>query len=112
VPRDLNTCLDQLKESPDEMEHEIVKAARRSFSTESFRKSPGSGSRQWLPRLVDNVSGMADSHLRLPISVSSGGLGRYLVNHVEGSFPQVTWTFIPALGMPDEKGQGGSRPFV
>jgi glycine cleavage system aminomethyltransferase T len=31
------------------------------------------------------------------------GWGTYLVNHVEGGFPQVTWTFIPAQGVPDEK---------
>ena len=25
------------------------------------------------------------------------GWGTYLVNHVEGGFPQVTWTFVPAI---------------
>ncbi|HUA33814.1 MAG TPA: hypothetical protein VMA09_09440 [Candidatus Binataceae bacterium] len=30
------------------------------------------------------------------------GWGTYLVNHVEGGFPQETWTFIPVPGMPDE----------
>ena len=30
------------------------------------------------------------------------GWGTYLVNHVEGGFPQITWTFIPVPGVPDE----------
>jgi vanillate/3-O-methylgallate O-demethylase len=30
------------------------------------------------------------------------GWGTYLVNHVEGGFPQITWTFIPVPGIPDE----------
>jgi glycine cleavage system aminomethyltransferase T len=30
------------------------------------------------------------------------GWGTYLVNHVEGGFPQVTWTFIPVPDMPDD----------
>jgi len=30
------------------------------------------------------------------------GWGTYLVNHVEGGFPQITWTFIPAA-MPDDQ---------
>jgi glycine cleavage system aminomethyltransferase T len=29
------------------------------------------------------------------------GWGTYLVNHVEGGFPQITWTFIPAPPMKD-----------
>jgi glycine cleavage system aminomethyltransferase T len=29
------------------------------------------------------------------------GWGTYLVNHVEGGFPQVSWTFIPAPERPD-----------
>jgi vanillate/3-O-methylgallate O-demethylase len=36
------------------------------------------------------------------------GWGTYLVNHVEGGFPQVTWTFIPVPGMPDE----AARAFI
>ena len=36
------------------------------------------------------------------------GWGTYLVNHVEGGFPQITWTFIPVPGMPDEK----AREFI
>ncbi|MEZ5223714.1 MAG: hypothetical protein R2743_19655 [Ilumatobacteraceae bacterium] len=30
------------------------------------------------------------------------GWGSYLVNHVEGGFPQATWTFVPAANTPDE----------
>jgi glycine cleavage system aminomethyltransferase T len=30
------------------------------------------------------------------------GWGTYLVNHVEGGFPQITWTFIPVPDLPDE----------
>ncbi len=36
------------------------------------------------------------------------GWGTYLVNHVEGGFPQVTWTFIPVPGIPDE----AARTFI
>lgn len=36
------------------------------------------------------------------------GWGTYLVNHVEGGFPQITWTFIPVPGMPDE----AARAFI
>jgi vanillate/3-O-methylgallate O-demethylase len=38
------------------------------------------------------------------------GWGTYLVNHVEGGFPQETWTFIPAPGLPDEQARtAGAR---
>jgi vanillate/3-O-methylgallate O-demethylase len=30
------------------------------------------------------------------------GWGTYLVNHVEGGFPQGTWTFVPAQPIPDD----------
>ena len=30
------------------------------------------------------------------------------MNHVEGGFPQITWTFSPVPGMPDEK----AREFI
>jgi vanillate/3-O-methylgallate O-demethylase len=36
------------------------------------------------------------------------GWGTYLVNHVEGGFPQITWTFIPSPGLPDE----AARAFI
>jgi len=39
------------------------------------------------------------------------GWGTYLVNHVEGGFPQITWTFIPATGMPDETAREFVRQF-
>ena len=31
------------------------------------------------------------------------GWGTYLVNHVEGGFPQITWTFIPVPGLLDDR---------
>ncbi len=36
------------------------------------------------------------------------GWGTYLVNHVEGGFPQITWTFIPSPGLQDE----AARAFI
>jgi glycine cleavage system aminomethyltransferase T len=37
------------------------------------------------------------------------GWGTYLVNHIEGGFPQITWTFVPVSGLPDDQARAMNR---
>jgi glycine cleavage system aminomethyltransferase T len=39
------------------------------------------------------------------------GWGTYLVNHIEGGFPQITWTFIPVTGLPEDQARAMARAF-
>ena len=39
------------------------------------------------------------------------GWGTYLVNHVEGGFPQITWTFVPAPDANDAAAAAATRLF-
>jgi vanillate/3-O-methylgallate O-demethylase len=49
------------------------------------------------PKIYDAVYGAGRE-----FGIERLGWGTYLVNHVEGGCPQITWTFIPFPGMPDE----------
>ena len=55
------------------------------------------------PKIYDAVYGAGQE-----FGIERLGWGTYLVNHVEGGFPQITWTFIPVPGMPDD----AARAFI
>jgi glycine cleavage system aminomethyltransferase T len=47
----------------------------------------------------------------LEFGIERLGWGTYLVNHIEGGFPQITWTFIPVTGLPAEQARAAMGAF-